>query len=109
MSMSLDVMLTEVRECEIFSQNITHNLRKMAKAAGIYQHLWEPEKIGITTAIDLINPLKEGVALMKKYPERFKKFNAANGWGSYDNFVPWVERYIEACELNPGAKISVSV
>ena len=106
--MSLDVMLTEVRECEIFNQNITHNLGKMAEEAGIYKHLWRPEEIGITTAIDLIQPLKDGVALMEKDPERFKKFNAPNGWGMYENFVPWIKRYIEACELNPGAKVSVS-
>jgi hypothetical protein len=106
--MSLDVMLTEVKECEIFSQNITHNLGAMAEEAGIYKHLWIPEEIGITTAIDLIQPLKEGVALMKKEPERFKKFNASNGWGMYEDFVPWIERYIEACELNPGSKVSVS-
>lgn len=106
--MSLDVMLTEVRECEVFSQNITHNLCAMAKEAGIYQHLWCPEEIGITTAIDLIQPLKDGVALMKKQPERFRKFNAPNGWGTYEGFVAWIEGYIEACELNPQARVSVS-
>ena len=29
-------------------------------------------------------------------------FNPANGWGSYDGFVPWLIKYKEACEDNPG-------
>jgi hypothetical protein len=80
----------------------------MAAEAGIYKPLWRPEEIGITKAEQLIAPLKKGVALMKKYPQRFEKFNAKNGWGTYDVFVPWIEDYIKACELNPTADISVS-
>lgn len=35
--MSLDVYLSAVRETTIFSENITHNLNRMADAAGIYE------------------------------------------------------------------------
>jgi signal transduction histidine kinase len=31
----------------LFVSNITHNLNIMADKAGIYQHLWRPEEIGI--------------------------------------------------------------
>lgn len=106
--MSLDVMLNAVRETEVFSQNITHNLGEMAEEAGIYKHLWKPEEIGITHAAQLIEPLKSGLELMKADPERFEKFNAPNGWGLYKHFVPWIEKYIEACEANPDATVSVS-
>ena len=37
--MSLDVYLKEVRETIIYDRSITHNLNKMADAAGIYKHL----------------------------------------------------------------------
>lgn len=37
--MSLDVSLMEVKPTEVFWSNITHNLGKMAKAAGIYEAL----------------------------------------------------------------------
>jgi hypothetical protein len=34
-------------EC-VFDANITHNLNKMADAAGIYEACWRPEEIGAT-------------------------------------------------------------
>ena len=106
--MSLDVSLTVVRPVEVFEANITHNLGVMAKEVGIYKHLWRPDELGITKAKELIEPLEKGLALMKSDPERFEKLNAANGWGLYENFVPWIERYIIACKEYPNAKVRVS-
>ena len=106
--MSLDVMLTKVRPTEIYSANITHNLGKMAKAAGIYQHLWRPEEIGITKARELIDPLQTGLAKLEADPEKFEAYNAPNGWGLYKHFVPFVRKYLEACKENPDADVSVS-
>lgn len=106
--MSLDVYLVIKSTEEAFSANITHNLNEMAKAAGIYKHLWRPEEIGITKAGQLIEPLQEGLAKMKAAPEKFEKFNAANGWGRYCDFVPWIERYLQACIENPEADVEVS-
>ena len=80
----------------------------MAEEAGIYQHLWRPDEIGVTHARQLIEPLRAGLALMKAEPERFKKLNPPNGWGSYDVFVPWIEQYLSACESCPGALVEVS-
>lgn len=65
---------------EVFEYNITHNLNTMAGEAGIYKHLWQPDEIGITKAGELIEPLREGLALLKSDPERFKAFNPKNGW-----------------------------
>ena len=93
---------------DFYSANITHNLNKMAGEAGIYKHLWRPEEIGITQATQLIEPLKAGIALMESDPERFEKFNAPNGWGMYEHFVPWLREYLEACEKYPDATVGVS-
>lgn len=92
----------------VYSANITHNLGRMAREAGIYQHLWRPEEIDITTAAQLIEPLAAGLALLKSDPPRFKAFNAANGWGLYEHFVPFVEAYLDACRIYPNAIVSVS-
>jgi len=92
----------------LYSSNITHNLVKMADAAGIYQHLWRPEELKIRKAVDLIEPLRKGLAAMKADPEKFRAFNAPNGWGLYEHFVPWVEEYLRACEEHPEAEITVS-
>ena len=40
--MSLDVYLTAVRPTTVYESNITHNLGKMAAAAGIYSELLAP-------------------------------------------------------------------
>lgn len=106
--MSLDVYLTAVRPTEVFSANITHNLNSMADAAGIYQACWRPEEIGAKYASDIIPLLEKGLEDLKSRPEYFKQFNSPNGWGMYENFVPWVEKYLAACKENPDAEIQVS-
>jgi hypothetical protein len=103
--MSLDVYLTEVRPTEVYSRNITHNLNKMATEAGIYEPLWRPEEVGITHAHQLIAPLTEGLMKLKADPEHYEKFNAPNGWGTYEHFVPFVEDYLNACIENPNAEV----
>jgi hypothetical protein len=114
--MSLDVYLEvkadtgnpKTEMIEVYWANITHNLNTMAAKAGIYYHCWRPEEIGIERAGDLIQPLKDGLERLKKYPFFYEQFNAPNGWGLYMHFVPWVEKYLNACIENPNAIISVS-
>lgn len=101
-------IVEEYPDGEVFWANITHNLNRMAKAAGIYEHLWRPDEIGVTKARQLIAPLTEGVELMKGDPLRFRALNPENNWGSYDGFVPWIEEYIDACREYPDADVSVS-
>ena len=105
--MSLDVYLTATRPTDVYSANITHNLNKMAEAAGIYEALWRPEEIGITQAGQLIEPLSIGLEKLKADPMYYSQFNAVNGWGTYENFVQFVEKYLEACQANPDAQVSV--
>lgn len=124
--MSLDVYLTgetTEQECvcsrccdvhmrtkteEFYSANITHNLTDMASEAGIYKHLWRPEEIGITKANQLIEPLQRSVDLMLADPPRFEKLNSSNGWGLYENFVPFVQEYLNACKEFPTSDVTVS-
>jgi hypothetical protein len=113
--MSLDVWLT-MPLCEhcgrsetcVYEDNITHNLGNMAEAAGIYEACWHPEDVGIKTARQLIEPLRNGVEWLRTHERDARKHDAANGWGLYEHFLPWVERYLAACEANPEALVSVS-
>jgi hypothetical protein len=93
---------------EFYEANITHNLAPMADEAGIYEYLWRPEEIGIIKAAQLIEPLRSGLELLKRDPKRFEIFNPDNGWGSYSDFVPWVENYLNASIKYPDADVSVS-
>jgi hypothetical protein len=105
---SLDVWLEEKRPCQVYECNITHNLNRMADEAGVYKHLWRPDEIGVTTAHELIEPLRAGLARLESDPERFKKLNPENGWGSYEGLVNFVTEYLAACEAHPEATVRVS-
>jgi hypothetical protein len=120
--MSLDVSLinkgvTKDCECcgqptlkddEVYSGNITHNLTIMSSSAGLYQCLWRPEELNISKAVDLIKPLQFGLKNLKDDPYKFDKLNPENGWGSYAGLVRFVESYLQACIENPEATIEIS-
>lgn len=91
----------------VYSSNITHNLGGMAEAAGIGDAVWNPEDIEIVTASQMIEPLRQGIELLKSNPQRFKSFSASNGWGTYEQFIPWLTNYLNACEMYPNAEVSV--
>ena len=106
--MSLDFMLTRVQPTCVFSRNITHNLNKMAAAAGIYDCLWRPDENNITKASHMIAPLAEGLADLLANPAKYKKYNPENGWGNYDGLVAYAKEVLAACIENPDADVEVS-
>jgi hypothetical protein len=123
--MSLDITLTTVKSekhlcptCGIgyigptpkivYENNITHNLVPMAREAGLYQFIWRPDELNIRTAKTLIKPLGDGLDLLLAEPDRFKKFNAPNNWGTYSDFITFVSLYLTACSEYPDADIEVS-
>ena len=96
------------RSEEFFWANITHNLGPMAQLGGFYQALWRPDERGWSRARDLIGPISEGLDAMLSDPPKFKALDAKNGWGTYDDFLPWVRRYLDACKAHPDALVRVS-
>ena len=113
---------------QLYWANITHNLGEMADKAGIYEALWRPyflhpdcpkefanydeeyafEEAHPMLSKDIIQTLEKGYEDMKSRPEYYKQFDAKNGWGLYIHFLPWVEKYLEACKSYPDAEISTS-
>lgn len=98
----------EPKEEYVFDANITHNLNIMAAYAGVYQACWKPKVIKATKAKDIIPILERGYKKLKEKPKYFMKFNASNGWGVYENFLPWVKEYLDACKEFPECEIRVS-
>lgn len=98
----------EEKEEYVYEANITHNLGEMADKAGIYFALWRPEEIGKTKAGEIIELLEKGLKDLKARPNYFEKFNSPNGWGMYKDFVPFVDKYLEACKKYPEAVIEIS-
>lgn len=92
----------------VFEYNITHNLNRMAEAAGVYKHLWRPDELGITRASQLIEPLSEGLKRLESEPEKYEAFNPENGWGNYEGLVHFVRQYLSACTEHPKSFVRVS-
>jgi hypothetical protein len=106
--MSLDLSLINEKGEEVYSCNITHNLGAMAKACGLYKLLWRPEELEFTTAGEFLPYLRKGIAELAAYPTIYKEYHAENGWGTYDDFLPFVNKFIAACENNRLAKVEAS-
>ena len=99
----------EVEETDcVYGANITHNLTKMAREAGLYEALWRPDEHGLTHARQLVEPLRAGLARLWTDPAYFQTFNPENGWGNYDLLCRFVTGYLAACERWPAAEVSVS-
>lgn len=118
----------EVDNEGIYSANITHNLGEMADKAGIYEALWRPHRLRTDYAVDegdhdaeyefedsvtivaseIIPILEKGLADLKSRPDYFKEFDSPNGWGLYIHFVPFVEKYLEACKEYPESIVEAS-
>ena len=118
--MSLDVDLMITQPCSVYSGNITHNLGPMAREvkyglewAGVadlslYDVLWRPDEHGFKYAKEISDLLDIGLNILLSDPEKYKRYNPENGWGSYDGLCDFVYRYRNACWDNPDAELSVS-
>lgn len=92
----------------LFSANCTHNLGAMADAAGVYEVLWrsgERHWQKPTKARDLVPVLTEGLAKLRADPAHYRTFDPPNKWGSYESFVPFVEKCLAACIEYPDADV----
>jgi len=103
-----DVSEEKYESNKIYAANITHNLNTMAAAAGLYEALWRPDENNWMKASDLIEVLEAGLEKLKAEPEKFKKYEPDNGWGTYDGLVEFTEKYLAACKANPETRVEVS-
>lgn len=102
------VLDSDETDSVVYSANITHNLNKMADAAGVYMYIWRPDELGIVKAEELIEPLQNGLTELKSSTHKYKSYNPPNGWGRYEDLVDWIDRYLDACKKYPEAKVRVS-
>ena len=101
--MGLDISL--VKKEYLADMNITHNLVPMWKKAGIYDALYNSEDM---EARDILPILIDGLADMVANEEEYEKLNSPNGWGLYENAVPWLIELIQGCKDYPDSVIEVS-
>lgn len=102
---SLEKEVTQV--IDVYSCNITFNVANMAKESGLYDALFDPDSMLYEKAGDIIPVITEGLKELLMKPEKYKKLESPNGWGTYEQFLMFVNNYKEACIRNPDAKIIV--
>lgn len=113
--MSLDIRLTELRPVAIFSENITHNLGKMASEVKLqhgltlYNILWRPDECEppLHKAGDIAELLDQALNILIQDKDRLKQYNPVNSWGNYYGLAELVHNYRNACRNNPMADIEV--
>ena len=124
--MSLDVTMSfpiitgnEPLDCVVYEMNITHNLVDMAIACGLYNPMWRPYKLynvpdekesefKYAEAGELADAIRHGVKELESNPEKYKKLNPENGWGTYDDLLRIAKEYLSYCDKYPYAEVKVS-
>jgi hypothetical protein len=104
----LERLEDDYEEAKLSSLNITHNLSEMAREVKLYEVLWSPEEIGITTASQMIPLLEKEIIELEADPNKYKAFNPPNGYGSYENFVSFCKSVLGKCHEYPDAVIEAS-
>jgi len=109
MSLNLHLIADPCPHCgradEVLDFNITHNLNRMAEEAGVYDVLWRPEENGVKLAVQLVKPLEAAIEMMMADPSRFQAHDAPNGWGTFEQFLPWLVKVLHACRAHPEAEV----
>ena len=103
--MSLDISVNAVIETTVISKNITHNLNKMWREAKIYDALYNFQDMEVKEILPI---LEKGYEELVKYPDKYKKFNSPNGWGTYNQAILWLEELIEEMRKYPNGIIDIS-
>jgi hypothetical protein len=81
----------------------TWNLAPMWRATGYDLYDFNGKKASECAPI-----LRKMIEAMRADPAKFKVLNPPNKWGSYDELMPCLERYLEAMEGLPNGIISVT-
>lgn len=79
-----------VGECDA---NITWNVRKIIELSTGLPWLNE-ENNGLCK--DIIPRIEQGLDELKNHPERYKKYEAPNGWGTVEGTIRFYEAIIQA-------------
>ncbi len=100
--MSYDVSIIPPEQVRAYEGNITFNLGPMLRRAGIHPAILD----GMDTC-DAEPVIYHAHMLLRENEAYFSNFNAANGWGIYENCVEFVSNLYDAViAAEDGSKVS---
>lgn len=109
-----DIKETTYEDNVYFHVNLTHNLTEMAhkceidgncfnkesksNKVSLYDLLWHPgDNLGIVTpSLDYLQDIMTCYTIILSNPNKFKKYNPSNGWGTYEQLVEATKNYMNA-------------
>jgi len=95
--MSLDLELKNKYGDVAWERNITHNLSKLARVTSLYSVLWDSNEAQAGEALPALRYGHQQLCLTMMLGCD-KDYLPANGWGTTENLLDFVESLIEACE-----------
>ncbi|PQP80284.1 hypothetical protein C0Q44_28130 [Paenibacillus sp. PCH8] len=102
--MSLDIRLTVENEANVVDKNITHNLTRMWKEAGVYEVLYKSDG---KVSNEVLPTLKHGLKQLLTERERFKQDNRSNGARHYKIAILWLAVLVEELIKYPDGTIRI--
>lgn len=87
-----------------YTYNISGMIRDAARIAGVYSegHMLE----GIEgRAGNYVEKLDKIITALKSTPDKYRAMNPSNGWGSYEELIPHLEKLLGALREWPDATV----
>lgn len=100
---SLEVDTGGPEAVEVYSRNHTSNTAAMWREAGCDIASFHGAGAG-TFSVALDGAIRD----MEERPKHYAKWNAPNGWGSYETTLEFLRDLLDACKRHPATKVSVS-
>jgi len=95
----VEALESSAKPHQVFDRSIMIESKTVASLAEIYDPIFCPEKLNISKASQLINPLTIALFKIKSDPDYYKPFYA------YEDFLSFLEEYLKACIKYPDANI----
>lgn len=82
--------------------NLTYNLSKMWRAAGV-----DIRGLDGRVAADCVKEVDDALINLRAQPDYFKPMNPPNGWGDYEGLCWTLSRLLDAFQAHPKAIVQV--
>ena len=98
--MSLDLYLKcPCCKKEVWASNYTYNVSPMWYA--IFPNHDQMLPIEGMSGVESLTVLGRAIDALRADPEKFRKMDPSNSWGSYQTFLAWVETLFESAREYP--------
>lgn len=89
----------------VYDGEITFNVRTMLVEAGLPDSLRSLDSL---TAAEAQDQVYEAWKELRTRPSHYRPLQASNGWGTYDQLVPWIKELYIALRTHPRGVVHVS-